>query len=238
MQGIILCGGLATRLGDITSTTPKCMLMFEGKPFLYYQLMWLKKYYITDIILCVGHLSDSIKNYFGNGKQLGIKIRYSYEKELLGTAGAIKNAETLITDKRLIVLNGDVYCQFDIFKLVYHFARQRANYMIVGKRMIECKDMGVIDFNYKHEIKAFREKPTEDNIKKYINAGIYMFKTDKILSQIPSEQKVSIERETFPSLVGNGLFIYKPEFKFNIWTDIGVPERIQIFSKQIKRLIK
>jgi len=78
MQIVILCGGLATRLGNIAKDTPKSMLKIKDKPFLQYQIEKLKKQKINDIILCVGHLSEQIENYFGNGKKFGVNIKYSY----------------------------------------------------------------------------------------------------------------------------------------------------------------
>ena len=101
MQMVILCGGLATRLGSIAKDVPKSMIKIKNKPFLEYQIDNLKKHSIKDIVLCVGHLSEQIENYFGNGKKFGVSIKYSYDKDKpLGPIGALKNAEFLSFEKK------------------------------------------------------------------------------------------------------------------------------------------
>ena len=96
MQVVILAGGLATRLGELTKNRPKSLLEILGKPFLAYQLEVLRANGITDIVLCIGHLGTQIKQTFGDGSQYGVHIRYSLENKPLGTAGALKNAEPLL----------------------------------------------------------------------------------------------------------------------------------------------
>ena len=96
IQVVILAGGLATRLGELTKNRPKSLLEILGKPFLAYQLEVLRANGITDIVLCIGHLGTQIQDIFGDGSQYGVHIRYSLENKPLGTAGALKNAEPLL----------------------------------------------------------------------------------------------------------------------------------------------
>ena len=105
MQAIILAGGLGTRLRSVVSDRPKPMALVEGKPFLEYVLQGLKKSGIDDIIFAVGYKGGMVEEYFGDGSRFGIRARYAYEEELLGTAGAIKNAGKYVTD----TINGGVY---------------------------------------------------------------------------------------------------------------------------------
>jgi MurNAc alpha-1-phosphate uridylyltransferase len=122
MQTVILAGGLATRLRPLTNDIPKSMIRVNGRPFLEYQLHLLLENKITDIVLCVGHLSQMIKAHFGNGKRFGVNIRYSDEGEnLLGTAGALKRAEPLLEDQFLL-LYGDSYLPFD-YQAVWSYSR-------------------------------------------------------------------------------------------------------------------
>jgi len=109
MQVAILAGGLAIRLGPLVSENPKSLIQICGKPFLQYQLRWLANYGLKDVVLCVSHMADKIMAYAGKGKKFGLQIRYSIEEEeLLGTAGALKKAESLLDDV-FCVLNGDSY---------------------------------------------------------------------------------------------------------------------------------
>ena len=111
MQMIILAGGKGTRLGELTSNTPKSMIIIDGKPFLEYQIELIKKHNITDIILCTGHLHKHIERYFGDGSKFGVQIRYNTD-DRLGTWGAIKNAKDLL-DKTFFVMYGDSYLPID-----------------------------------------------------------------------------------------------------------------------------
>jgi len=121
MKVLILCGGLGTRLKSVIQDVPKSMAPVGGRPFLVYQIEWLKKFNLTDIVLAIGYKGDYIRNYFGDGSRLGVKITYSVEEgELLGTGGAIKNAESYLKDsgEEFIVLNGNTYAQIDFSKLI------------------------------------------------------------------------------------------------------------------------
>lgn len=113
MQIVILAGGLAKRLGEKTLQTPKAMLLIEGKPFMQYQVELLVSRGVKDFVLCTGHLGEQIENYFGDGSRFGVRIRYSRETgKLLGTGGALKNAEALLGDT-FMVMYGDSYLRLD-----------------------------------------------------------------------------------------------------------------------------
>jgi NDP-sugar pyrophosphorylase family protein len=94
----ILCGGLAKRLSPLTNDIPKSMIDINGKPFIYWQLEKLKKSGFDRVVLCVGHLSDQIINYVGNGRKWNLYVSYSIEKELFGTGGCIKRALPILDD--------------------------------------------------------------------------------------------------------------------------------------------
>lgn len=111
MQMVILAGGKGTRLGKLTSNTPKSMIEIKGEPFLEYQIELVKVYGITDIILCTGYLHRHIERYFKDGSEFGVNIRYSKDNEL-GTFGAIKYVEKWLDDK-FFVMYGDSYLPTD-----------------------------------------------------------------------------------------------------------------------------
>ena len=120
---LILCGGLATRLGVLAKNIPKSMIDIEGKPFLQYQIENLRKNSIKDIVLCVGHLSEKIENYFRDGSKFGVNIKYSYDGDKpLGPIGAVKKAEEFLEDV-FFIMYGDSYLSVD-FQKVYSFFTQ------------------------------------------------------------------------------------------------------------------
>jgi N-acetyl-alpha-D-muramate 1-phosphate uridylyltransferase len=111
-QAVILAGGMATRLGELSKQRPKSMIMFEGEPFLGHQLHYLHNHGVQNVLLCVGHLKEQIIEYFGDGHKYDVEITYSCEDRPLGTAGALKNAEHLISDV-FFTIYGDSYLSLD-----------------------------------------------------------------------------------------------------------------------------
>ena len=134
MQIVILAGGLATRLRPLTEKMPKSMVLVEGKPFMEYQIELLKGQGVTDIVMCIGYLGEKIKDYFQDGERFGVRIRYSEEKDrLLGTAGAIKNAEPLLAE-HFFVTYGDSFLMLDYGKIACYFERfDKLGLMVVYK---------------------------------------------------------------------------------------------------------
>lgn len=124
-QIVILAGGLATRLYPITHKIPKSMVSIHGKPFLEYQIDLCKKNGIEEIVLCVGHLWEQIREYFGDGKKFGVKITYSVENEKLDTGGAIKNALPHL-DEKFFVMYGDSFLDIDWEKIAEFHAKSKA----------------------------------------------------------------------------------------------------------------
>lgn len=203
-QAVILVGGLGTRLRPITETVPKPMIEIEGRPFLEYKIQSLKKYGIKNFILCVGYLGHIVEEYFGDGSRFGIHISYSYENSLLGTAGAIKNAQNLIKDS-FIVANGDTYLDIDFRKLIeFHESHDYPFTIVVAdathtktQELIEIRD-GIIKL-YK------RDTPEHENHlrvthRPLVNGGSYVMEKE-ILDLIPNNTKVSLEQEIFPNIL-------------------------------------
>lgn len=124
MQIVILLGGLATRLRPITEKIPKALIKINGIPFIDYQLKYLKKQGMTNILLCTGFLSDQVVDYVGNGSRYGLKVIYSNDGEnLLGTGGAIKNAATHLNDD-FFILYGDSFLPI-MFNPIYNKFKQK-----------------------------------------------------------------------------------------------------------------
>src|SRR5258708_17243182 len=113
-SALVLAGGLGTRLRSVFDGAPKCMAPVAGRYFLEYLLDWLRSFNIKDLILCVGHKSDQIQNWLGNGSKWGVHVRYSVEEELLGTGGALKLAGKLLSGELCLVVNGDSFLNVDL----------------------------------------------------------------------------------------------------------------------------
>ena len=138
MQIVIIAGGLATRLGDLTRDKPKSMVEIQGKPFLEYQLDMLRRGGIDNFVLCLGHAGEQIKRVFGDGSKYGVNLRYSFENRQLGTAGALKNAEKLL-EKMFFTIYGDSYLFLDFIQVEAHFkSKNKLALMTIYKNRDQC----------------------------------------------------------------------------------------------------
>jgi NDP-sugar pyrophosphorylase family protein len=226
---VILCGGLATRLGDLAKNIPKSMIEINGKPFLEYQIENVKKRGIKDIILCVGHLSEKIEGYFGDGEKLGVNIQYSYDGDKqLGPIGALKNAESLLDDE-FFVMYGDSYLTID-FQKVYNFFIKHdkpacmvvyKNYDKYDKSNLIVKDNIVIGYGDKER--------TEEMI--YIDYGTSLL-TKKLLKKLPKNTFYTTG-EFFGSLIENNeLLAFESTERFY---HIGNPESLEELKSFIQQ---
>ena len=177
---------------------------------------------ITDIILPAGYMPQAISDYFGDGSKLGMKITYVIEATPLGTAGALKNVEQHITGS-FFVLNGDVLTSLD-FKSMIAYHKQKGGCGVI--HLIKVEDpsaFGCVVHDDNGRISAFVEKPPRDQAPtNEINAGTYLLERD-ILDRIPPGRNVSIERETFPQILAEGLGLYAYTTS-DYWIDVGRPE--------------
>jgi mannose-1-phosphate guanylyltransferase len=207
-QVAILAGGLGTRLRPFTETVPKPMIDINEKPFLEYKINQLKSFGVRDIVICTGYLGNKIEEYFKNGKKFGVNISYSPEEKPLGTAGAIKNAESLIKTNPFILMNGDTYLTLDLNDLFsFHVKKGLPLTLAVSKatnpteqELVKVED-GILSSFYKRgtlEHAAY----IEENPAPLINTGVYVF-SKEILKLIPPKTNCSLEKDIFPSLAGN-----------------------------------
>jgi mannose-1-phosphate guanylyltransferase len=205
MQVVILAGGLGTRLMPITEKIPKPMFRICGKPFLEYKLSQIKDRGIKEVLLCVSYLGEKIENYFGNGEKLELNLKYSYEKERLGTAGALKNAEFLIKKDNFIVMNGDTYSDINLNEFFLCHKNSLITMAVSPcinpeeNELVEIKNGFVGNF-HKRGTKEHKEY-SKKNPAPMMNVGLYVLNRE-ILSFIPKGKVCSLEQEIFPKFSG------------------------------------
>lgn len=215
---LILAGGLGTRLGNLVKDAPKPMLRINNRPFLEYLIYQVRLFGMSDIVLCVGYKREVIEDYFSNGKEYGVRIRYSREQELLGTAGAIAHAGDLINSDPFVVMNGDSFCEVDFKEQLKQHKLSNAAGTIAVTRVDECSRYNCVAFDKDGAVISFRRK-REISGSGYINGGIYILKKT-VLDYIPMEKSFSLENDLFPELAQQGLRVFKSSGTF---IDIGVP---------------
>jgi NDP-sugar pyrophosphorylase family protein len=224
MKAILLAGGKGTRLRPLTIHTPKPIVPIFNRPFLHYQIDLLKQVpEIDEVILSLNYQPRRIEELFGDGSDLGIKIRYVVEPAPLGTAGAVKYAGDNLTES-VVVFNGDVLTEIDLGAVIRLHRERRARATIVLTPVDNPTAYGLVETDPDGNIQRFLEKPRPEEITtNNINAGIYVLEPDTF-DRIPSDVAWSIERSYFPSLIERSEtfvgYIYN-----GYWIDIGTPEK-------------
>ena len=221
---ILLVGGFGTRLMPLTKNTPKPMLTVAGIPVTEHQIAMAKSAGITEIVLATSYLSEVFMPYFGDGSKWGIKIKYAVEKEPLGTGGAIRNAAQLLdTHESVVVLNGDVLSSHNLTEQIRQHESHDADVTLHLTQVKDARAFGCVPTDSDGRVTAFLEK-MENPVTNQINAGCYVF-NPRVISAIPLDTVVSVERETFPQLVASGAKVFG-YVESAYWLDIGTPRAL------------
>jgi mannose-1-phosphate guanylyltransferase len=221
MQAVILVGGEGTRLRPLTSTVPKPVVPLVDRPFISYMLEWLRQHGIDDVIMSCGFLATSVRNVLGDGSGVGVRLRFVEEPDPRGTAGALKFAESML-DERFLMLNGDVLTDIDLTAQIAQHERTGAKATLALVPVADPTAYGLVHLAADNSVNDFVEKPSSDQIDtNLISAGAYVLERD-VLELVPPDRNVSIEREVWPLLIGNGLYGFASE---SYWLDIGTPAR-------------
>lgn len=224
---LILCGGFGRRMQGIIKKVPKPMAEIGGRPFLDILIDCVSSFGFRRFILCLGYMGDIIKRHYQK-RDDSLKILFSQESQPLGTAGALKHAETLINSNPFLVMNGDSLCHFGLDKFVDFYINKKALFALVLAKAKPGKDYGVVSLGNNDQITQFKEK-TKAKENGLINAGIYLF-ASSILSMIPANKNFSLEHDLFPQIINNRFYGYIAEEEL---LDIGTPEKY----KKAKRML-
>ena len=228
MQAIILCGGLATRLGETTKTLPKILLEIAGKTVLEWQIQLLKEVGVTSVVLASGHLHEVLYERVGDS-YAGMHIRYAKEEKRLGTGGAIQNAMQQVETSPFFVLNGDILvANFSLRDMLARFNKGMTG-VLLSVHVPDIRPYGEIVSDSAGRIEAFREKQPIRRAG-YVNGAIYLFDRS-IAEAFPSDREnFSMERDVFPYV--SELYTLKTD---GAWIDIGVPERLAYAREHFPR---
>ena len=223
MQALILAGGEGTRLRPLTSSVPKPVVQLVDQPFIGYMFDWLRSHGIDDVIMSCGFLADGVRSVVGDGSSFGIRLRYVEEPQPLGTGGALKFAEDLLSE-RFFMLNGDVLTDIDLTKQLEQHERTGARATLALIAVDDASAYGLVRRRSDCSVTEFLEKPGADQALdiNLVNAGAYILEREILEGMAPAGTNISIERDVFPKLVGHGLYGYEAS---GYWLDIGTPSR-------------
>jgi len=232
-QAVILAGGLGTRLRPYTLLLPKPMLPVGPRPILEHIILWLKKNGITEIIVTTGYLGKTIQEYFGAGKDWGVKIVYAASPHPLGIAGQLKSAESKLRG-RFVCVYGDAILEMDLKKLIQFHSGHSALATVALMKYSTNLKYGFLETNGSGLITEWREKPV---ISGYINVGCYVMEKG-FLRFIPPNQMYGM-REAFEEAMKHGN-VYGLRMGGH-FTDIGdtksYREANDEFTKKMGRLL-
>jgi|Deesub1362A_J573_1020465.scaffolds.fasta_scaffold00003_125 NDP-sugar pyrophosphorylase family protein len=228
MLGVILAGGYGKRLRPLTNKLPKNLIQINDKPIIHHQIEWLKNQGVKRFLILTGYLSDKIVDYLGDGSRLGVEITYSKEEEPLGTGGAIKNAEGILSkEDEFILVNGDIITNLNIYSLIEAMEKHDECIGVLSSVPLPSP-YGVIEFDKDGRIVKFVEKPLIEDY--WINAGVYLFKRE-LLGYLPL--KGDLEKTALPKLADERkLLVVKYMGVF--WRSIDSHKDLEMVSNALK----
>lgn len=220
VKAFVLAAGAGTRLRPLTYAIPKPMVPVVNKPVLEHTVENLVRQGIREMVFNLHHYPQMIKDYFGNGEKWKATIRYSFEPELLGTAGGLKKVEKYFRDGTFVVMSGDGLSDIDLVRVFEFHRRKKALGTMVLKAVDTRFEYGVTLTDRSGRIKKFIEKPAwSDVFSNTVNTGIYVFEP-LIFKYIPKNKFYDFGKDVWPDLLKRRLPIYGIEI-FDYWTDVG-----------------
>lgn len=228
MKTFILAGGEGTRLRPYTFEKPKPMLPIgdEGKPILYYVVQNLKRAGLRDYIMTVGYKHEKIKEYFGDGSELGVKIEYAVETEKMNTAGSILPLKEKADDTFVVVM-GDHITNIDLKEMIEHHRKSGCIATIALLKGRIPLEYGVAEVDNKGHVTEFKEKPMIENL---YNVAIYVFEPE-IFKYI--KEKEDFAKNVFPRLLEKKQKINAYVFE-KLWYDVGRVVDYEKLNKELK----
>jgi|HubBroStandDraft_4_1064222.scaffolds.fasta_scaffold00009_64 mannose-1-phosphate guanylyltransferase len=232
---MILAGGLSTRLYPLTKLVPKPLVPVAGVPNAAHLLHYLKAYGFDEIAINTHYLADAIVATLGDGSRFGVKLHYSYEPELLGSAGGVKKIESFFDDEPFLVIGCDEVTDMRLDRL-FDFHRDRNAIATIG--LVECNEVdqyGVVLLDERGKIVGFQEKPKKGTeLSKLANTGVYAF-SPAIFDHIPANEFYDFGNQVFPALQRTAAPFYGFEARGAYWADIGTPSEYRRASYDVVR---
>jgi mannose-1-phosphate guanylyltransferase/phosphomannomutase len=222
MKAVILAGGEGTRLRPLTSNQPKPMMPIANAPMMEHIVRLLAKHGFDDIVVTVAFLANHIRNYFGDGSEFGVRMRYATEESPLGTAGSVRNAMAEL-DETFLVISGDVVTDFDLSGVMKEHRAQEAFASIALKRVENPVEFGIVITHDDGTIERFLEKPTWGEVfSDTINTGIYVLEPE-IFDFIAADTSVDFSGDVFPAVLEAGRKLHG-QILDGYWEDVGTLE--------------
>ena len=230
-EAIILAGGLGTRLRSVVNDLPKCMAPADGKPFLHYVIEQLTKQDVSHFIFALGYKSESIEEWLKK-EYPALSYQLSIEAEHLGTGGAVKQACEKVTNKNVLIVNGDTLFNINVEDLSAAHNANNADCTLALKPMKNFDRYGVVELNENNSVSSFKEKQFYET--GLINGGVYVLNTENFLKEHLPE-KFSFEKDYLEKLYQQRKFTGVIQHQYFI--DIGIPEDYEKAQKELPHIL-
>ncbi len=218
-----MAGGEGTRLRPMTANQPKPLLPIVNKPIMEHVLRLLKQHGFTETVVTVQFLASLVRNYFGDGEDVGMSLQYATEETPLGTAGSVKNAEDALRSGPFLVISGDALTDIDLGALVRYHKENGALVTVGLTRVPNPLEFGIIIVGEDGRIQRFLEKPTWGQVfSDTVNTGIYVMEPE-VLAKVPAGTTVDWSADVFPRLLEAGAPLYG-WIADGYWEDVGTHE--------------
>lgn len=203
MKALVLAAGEGTRLGPLTADHPKPMLPVGDIPLIEHIVLLLKRHGVTDIAINLHYKPWTIIHHLGHGRRWGVRIHYSFEETLLGSAGAAKRLEWYF-DESFIVFYGDLYTNLNLTDLMAVHRQGGALLTMALYDVDNPTQCGIVELDERSRVRRFVEKPAPDQVfSRLANAGVLVVEP-KVLTPIPAEQPCDFGHDVFPHILGSG----------------------------------
>ncbi len=224
MKAVVMAGGFGTRIQPLTTSLPKPMLPVVNKPMMEHIIVKLRdELHITEFVILLYFKPETIKDYFKDGSDWGIKISYVLPDDDYGTAGAVKCAQEYLEDDNFIIVSGDLVTDFDFTKITKAHEEKEAKFTIALTPVEDPLQFGVVITDENNKIEKFLEKPGWGEVfSDTINTGIYIVEPD-VLDFIPHEKNFDFAKDLFPLLMENDIPLWGPKVE-GYWRDVGNPQ--------------
>lgn len=233
-KAVILSAGLGTRLGGMTSNCPKVMVPICGKPMLEHHVEWLRAAGVEEFYLNLHYLPEVISDYFGDGSRFGVRIEYSYEDRLQGTAGSLRGFRQFL-DQPFLVQYGDVFSRLDVAALTdFHWIRSSHASLVVHPSS-HPHDSDIVTLDAEGRISQLHHKPGDARFGNIGNAGAYLLEP-VVFEHLSGETNDEVDfcRDLFPKMQLHGcpLFGYNTD---DLLLDVGTPERLEWIERYLEK---
>ena len=226
-KAMVLAAGLGTRLRPLTDLISKPMAPIVNRPVMEHIIKLLAKHGFKDIVCNLHYFPDEIKNHFKDGSKWGVNIVYSFEEELLGTAGGVKKVEDFFQGQTFLVISGDALTDIDLSNAYDFHKEKKGKATLVLTEVEDTTQFGVVILDGEKRIKGFQEKPLSGEAKSNLaNSGIYFFEPDIFEYMPPRGQFYDFGKNLFPDLLEKDIPYYG--YKHNkYWNDVGSLDEYQ-----------